>query len=115
MKHFVLAKRTNIACIALSFFHNLPIAFLKQVIWVYHIRMTLQRTFDKKKLYACRFSLELIIEMFVHSIWDHLVEITKGGRTTVIITTHYIDETKQADIVSIFSILLYYKILVEKN
>ncbi|KAI5645573.1 ABC transporter domain-containing protein [Phthorimaea operculella] len=29
-------------------------------------------------------------------IWDHLVDITKGGRTTVIITTHYIDETKQA-------------------
>ncbi|XP_026729160.1 ABC transporter G family member 20 [Trichoplusia ni] len=35
------------------------------------------------------------------SIWDHLVEITKGGRTTVIITTHYIDETKQADIIGL--------------
>ncbi|KAJ8918786.1 hypothetical protein NQ315_011070 [Exocentrus adspersus] len=30
------------------------------------------------------------------SIWNHLVEITKHGRTTVIITTHYIDETRQA-------------------
>lgn len=30
------------------------------------------------------------------SIWDHLVEITKFGRATVIITTHYIDETRQA-------------------
>ncbi|XP_055375521.1 ABC transporter G family member 20 [Condylostylus longicornis] len=29
-------------------------------------------------------------------IWDHLVDITKNGNTTVIITTHYIDETKQA-------------------
>ena len=42
----------------------------------------------------------LTIKMFIFSIWDHLVDITKGGRTTVIITTHYIDETKQADIVS---------------
>jgi len=30
------------------------------------------------------------------AIWDYLVEITKFGRTTVIITTHYIDETRQA-------------------
>ncbi|XP_073963633.1 ABC transporter G family member 23-like [Choristoneura fumiferana] len=35
------------------------------------------------------------------SIWDHLVEITKGGRTTVIITTHYIDETKQANVIGL--------------
>lgn len=34
------------------------------------------------------------------NIWDHLVEITRGGLTTVIITTHYIDETRQAHIVS---------------
>lgn len=30
------------------------------------------------------------------AIWDYLVEITKFGRTTAIITTHYIDETRQA-------------------
>lgn len=35
------------------------------------------------------------------SIWDHLVEITKGRNTTVIITTHYIDETKQANIIGL--------------
>ncbi|XP_034837431.1 ABC transporter G family member 20 [Maniola hyperantus] len=35
------------------------------------------------------------------SIWDHLVDITKGGKTTVIITTHYIDETKQANIIGL--------------
>lgn len=29
-------------------------------------------------------------------IWDYLVEITKFARSTVIITTHYIDETRQA-------------------
>lgn len=28
------------------------------------------------------------------SIWDHLVHITKDGNKTIIITTHYIDETK---------------------
>ncbi|KAF5291183.1 hypothetical protein FQA39_LY14425 [Lamprigera yunnana] len=32
-------------------------------------------------------------------IWDHLVEITQTGRTTVIITTHYIDETRQAHLI----------------
>lgn len=35
------------------------------------------------------------------SIWDHLVEITKNGHTTVIITTHYIDECAQAHMVSL--------------
>lgn len=34
------------------------------------------------------------------NIWDHLVQITKNGSTTVIITTHYIDETRQAHLVS---------------
>lgn len=36
------------------------------------------------------------------SIWNYLVDITKGGKTTVIITTHYIDETRQAHLVSVF-------------
>ncbi|XP_017765789.1 PREDICTED: ABC transporter G family member 20-like [Eufriesea mexicana] len=30
------------------------------------------------------------------SIWDHLVQITKDGNKTIIITTHYIEETRQA-------------------
>lgn len=30
------------------------------------------------------------------SIWKHLVQITKDGRKTVIITTHYIEEARQA-------------------
>lgn len=34
------------------------------------------------------------------NIWKHLVQITKNGSTTVIITTHYIDETRQAHQVS---------------
>ncbi|KAL0277533.1 UNVERIFIED_CONTAM: hypothetical protein PYX00_004783 [Menopon gallinae] len=35
------------------------------------------------------------------SIWDHLVEITKDGSRTVIITTHYIEETRQAGMVGL--------------
>ncbi|KAG5869875.1 hypothetical protein JTB14_003960 [Gonioctena quinquepunctata] len=35
------------------------------------------------------------------NIWNHLVEITKHGRTTVIITTHYIDETRQAHLIGL--------------
>lgn len=35
------------------------------------------------------------------SIWDHLVEITNTMKKTVIITTHYIEETRQAHVVRI--------------
>ena len=34
------------------------------------------------------------------SIWNHLVQITKDGNKTVIITTHYIEEARQAHTVS---------------
>ncbi|KAI5693785.1 hypothetical protein M8J75_005740 [Diaphorina citri] len=34
-------------------------------------------------------------------IWDHLVHITKDQNTTVIITTHYIDETRQAHMIGL--------------
>lgn len=34
-------------------------------------------------------------------IWDYLVEITKFGKATVIITTHYIDETRQAHMIGL--------------
>lgn len=29
------------------------------------------------------------------NIWNHLVHITKDGNKTIIITTHYIEETRQ--------------------
>ncbi|KZC14992.1 ABC transporter G family member 23 [Dufourea novaeangliae] len=35
------------------------------------------------------------------SIWDHLVHITKDGNKTIIITTHYIEETRQASIIGL--------------
>lgn len=38
-----------------------------------------------------------------NNIWDHLVEITNTRKKTVIITTHYIEETRQAHVVSIAS------------
>lgn len=34
------------------------------------------------------------------SIWNHLIQITKDGNKTVIITTHYIEEARQAHTVS---------------
>lgn len=34
-------------------------------------------------------------------IWDHMVEIVKNGNTTVIITTHYIEETRQAHVIGL--------------
>lgn len=33
------------------------------------------------------------------SIWDHLVHITKDGNKTIIITTHYIEETRRVAII----------------
>ncbi|XP_043268135.1 ABC transporter G family member 23 isoform X2 [Venturia canescens] len=35
------------------------------------------------------------------SIWNHLVHITKDGNKTIIITTHYIEETRQAGIIGL--------------
>lgn len=35
------------------------------------------------------------------NIWDHLVQITKDGNHTIIITTHYIEETRQASIIGL--------------
>ncbi|KAL6445737.1 hypothetical protein ACFW04_000898 [Cataglyphis niger] len=35
------------------------------------------------------------------NIWDHLVHITKDGNKTIIITTHYIEETRQAGIIGL--------------
>ncbi|XP_034254309.1 ABC transporter G family member 20-like isoform X2 [Thrips palmi] len=35
------------------------------------------------------------------SIWDHLLHLTACGRTTVIITTHYIEEARQAHVVGL--------------
>lgn len=42
-------------------------------------------------------------------IWDYLVDITNTGKRTVIITTHYIEETRQAHMVIInqFTYILY--------
>lgn len=40
------------------------------------------------------------------SIWNHLVQITKDGNKTVIITTHYIEEARQAHTV-ISSFFIY--------
>ncbi|XP_046712273.1 ABC transporter G family member 23 isoform X2 [Silurus meridionalis] len=34
-------------------------------------------------------------------IWQHLVEIVKGGEVSVIITTHYIEEARQANMVGL--------------
>ncbi|XP_017796299.1 PREDICTED: ABC transporter G family member 23 [Habropoda laboriosa] len=35
------------------------------------------------------------------NIWDHLVHITKDGNRTIIITTHYIEETRQASLIGL--------------
>lgn len=41
-----------------------------------------------------------------NAIWDHLVEITNTRNKTVIITTHYIEETRQAHVVCMPTILV---------
>lgn len=44
--------------------------------------------------------------VFLRRIWDHLVHLTKDGGTTIIVTTHYIDETRQAHMVIITCIIM---------
>ena len=33
------------------------------------------------------------------SIWEHMLEISQSRRTTIIITTHYVEEARQANMV----------------
>lgn len=35
------------------------------------------------------------------SIWNHLVKLVTAGRTTVIITTHYVEEARQSNVVGL--------------
>lgn len=46
------------------------------------------------------FSFAILHIFSAFSIWNHLVQITKDGNKTVIITTHYIEEARQAHTVS---------------
>ena len=43
-----------------------------------------------------------------YRIWSHLLEITSTGETTVIVTTHYIEEARQAHMVINSSIVCYF-------
>ena len=41
-----------------------------------------------------------ILIFFLIRIWDHLIKIASTSGTTIIITTHYIEEARKADRVS---------------
>uniref|UniRef100_T1J8M6 Uncharacterized protein n=1 Tax=Strigamia maritima TaxID=126957 RepID=T1J8M6_STRMM len=45
------------------------------------------------------------------NIWNHLITLVQGGNTTVIITTHYIEEARQANVIlmicKIYSVLMF--------
>ena len=43
----------------------------------------------------------------LNRIWDHLVRLSTESGTTIIITTHYIEEARQANTVSLFCQLLH--------
>jgi len=36
----------------------------------------------------------------LYRIWEYLVELVSTTRTTIVITTHYIEEARQANLVS---------------
>lgn len=53
---------------------------------------------------ACRRALSrLCCLRLLSRIWQHLVEIVKTGKVSVIITTHYIEEARQANVVRRFT------------
>ena len=37
---------------------------------------------------------------FVHRIWSHLTEMASSNNTTIVLTTHYIEEARQAHLVT---------------
>jgi ABC-type multidrug transport system ATPase subunit len=37
----------------------------------------------------------------IHRIWQHLIEITRQNDVTAILTTHYIEEARQANTVKL--------------
>ena len=41
-----------------------------------------------------------------YRIWEHLVELVSTARTTIVITTHYIEEARQANIVKLLIVFL---------
>ena len=45
-------------------------------------------------------------------IWEHLLEIAEYGNTTIIVTTHYIEEARQANMVGL---MRNGRILAESN
>lgn len=48
------------------------------------------------------FPTEFILEILFFSIWNFLAELTRTGGKTVVITTHYIEETRLANKVGHF-------------
>lgn len=40
------------------------------------------------------------VNFFLNSIWEYLIELTRDNKT-ILITTHYIEEARQANSVSI--------------
>ncbi|ODM91002.1 ABC transporter G family member 20 [Orchesella cincta] len=50
--------------------------------------------------------------MFISSIWKYLRQLATENKTTVLITTHYIEETRQSDMIGV---MRNGKILEEKN
>jgi len=45
--------------------------------------------------------VEYYILVVLSSIWEYLIDLSKTKKTTIIITTHYIDETRQANMVRV--------------
>lgn len=45
----------------------------------------------------------IVVILIIHfSIWQHMLKLTRSEKKTIIITTHYIEEARQAQKVSVF-------------
>ena len=74
------------------------------IVLVYHVLFSMSQCV----VVTCAMEHNILV-ILLFSVWQYIGELTVAKQCTVVITTHYIDEARRANMVSqdIFSNLLY--------
>lgn len=84
----------------------------RQLEWILFLENSKPMSPNSSFLITCPYVPKYIIVFAVFSIWNHLVHLSKERGTTVLITTHYIDEAKESTAVGV---MRYGRLLVEQD